>query len=152
MDNHPLPPYGDAGLVKPSRRVTVVGGRESTSPLHSIACFPLLWLRRWYRYSALRVLLCELRSLTSRMGYIQKISAVERHLDQGEVRAWMDGILDSGSQTDRQAGIRYMQHISSRYPFLSIFDRLLLQEAWNAGWVSSAHADTLQSQVDMARP
>jgi hypothetical protein len=110
-------------------------------------CSPLRWLRLWYRYSALRVFLCEIHSLPSRMEYIRKIGAVERLQGPAEVRAWMDGILDSGSQTDKQAGIRYMQHISSRYPFLSIFDRLLLKEAWNAGWVSSALSDTSQSQA-----
>jgi hypothetical protein len=138
-------------LIKPSRTVMVVNGSRNTSQSRATAQFRLVWLHRWYRYSALRVFLSEIRSLPHRIGYIRKISAVERLQGPAEVRAWMDGILDSGFQTDRRAGIRYMQHLSSRYPFLSIFDRLLLQEAWNAGWVSSVHADILHSQVNTTR-
>jgi hypothetical protein len=138
--------------LKSSRTVTIVSDSESTSLSRARWHFLPVWLHRWYRYSVLRVFLSELRNLPHRIGYIRKISAAERLQGLAEVRAWMDGILDSGFQTDRRTGIQYMQHLSSRYPFLSIFDRLLLQEAWNAGWVSSAHEGTLRSQSDTALP
>ncbi len=134
------------------RTVRIVSGSQSTSQSRANVYFLFVWLHRWYRYSALRVFLSELHSLPHRIGHIQKISAVERLRGSAEVRAWMDGILDSGFQTDRRVGIQYMQHLSSRYPFLSIFDRLLLQEAWNAGWVSSALSGTSRDQSDTARP
>lgn len=103
-------------------------------------------LRRWYRHSILRALVTESRALGHRIRWILDIRAVELLGGRDEVRKWMDEALAGGSQSYKRAYISHMQQIVVRYPFLSIFDQILLAKSWKAGSEWNAQAGTLRSQ------
>lgn len=115
--------------------------RESTvsSPLQS--------LRHWYRWSLLRLLLLELRNLIDRMRWASQIYAADRLHGTDSIQRWLDEALIPPPKSRQHACIAYTQQIESDYPFLSIFDLLLLSKAWKAGseWKDRS-ADTSQNQ------
>jgi hypothetical protein len=118
-------------------------------PRHLIAVllFPLVRLRRWYRYSVVRLLLHEIRSVVSRMGWIFEIHEAERLHGRAEIRKWMASCAVTGPCTRKY--ILYMQRIEALYPFLSIFDSLLLTEAWKAGSESNVPVGISHGQVEI---
>lgn len=107
---------------------------------------PLLRLRRWYRRSSLRLLLHDLHSLPYRMGWTLEIYEAGRLRGKVEVRRWAEGCAVGGPYTHEY--ILYMQQIEDKYPFLSLFDRLLLTEAWKAGSVSGVPLDKRHDRVE----
>jgi hypothetical protein len=90
-------------------------------------------LQRWYRHSALRVLLAECCSLRHRIRWVLEIRAVERQHGKGSVHEWIYRESVPWRQIYTPAYIRYMQQIEFRHPFLSIFDLHLVSQAWKAG-------------------
>jgi hypothetical protein len=101
-------------------------------------------LRRWYLFSALRVLLTEIHALSYRIQRTLQIREVELLRGKEKVRNWMDGCAVSGPCTHDY--IAYMRQIEEENPFLSIFDRLLLSHAWKAGLESGVQRDTVRNQ------
>jgi hypothetical protein len=101
---------------------------------------------RWYRQSALRLLLAEIGALGHRIRWVLQIREVELLRGTESVRKWMDEGLCRGSQSYKRGYIFYMQEIDSRYPFLSIFDRLLLARTWKAGSEWNALSGTPRNQ------
>lgn len=99
----------------------------------STVYFPFAGLHRWYRYSALRLLLLELCNLVRRIRWVFQIRAVERLGGKDSVRHWMDEALIPAPQSRQRTYIDYMRQIELAHPFLSIFDLLLLSKAWRAG-------------------
>ena len=107
-----------------------------------------LRLRRWYRHSALRLLLSEIRALGHRIRWVLEIREVELLRGKDSIHNWMNDSLIGGPQSYRLAYTGYMQRIEARYPFLSIFDLLLLAQAWKAGSEWNGRADTWQNQEE----
>lgn len=103
-------------------------------------------LRRWYRHSALRLLVAEIRALGHRSRWVLQIREVELLRGKDSVRIWMDDSLVGGPQSYRLAYMCYMQQIEKRFPFLSIFDLLLLAQVWKAGSEWNGREDTSQRQ------
>ena len=101
-------------------------------------------LRCWYFYSALRLCLSEIGALGHRIRRVLEIREVELLRGKETVREWMAGCAVSGPYTPDY--MRYMQRTMDDNPFLSIFDSLLLTQAWRAGSESSAPKDTLHGQ------
>jgi hypothetical protein len=106
---------------------------DISNQLESTAYFPFARLRRWYRYSVLRLQLREFCSLAHRIRWVSQIHAVERLRGKESVRLWMDEALMPPPQSRQRTYIDYMRQIESDHPFLSIFDLLLLSKAWRAG-------------------
>jgi hypothetical protein len=100
---------------------------------------------RWsHPYRALRLLLWELCSLVHRIRWILQIYAVERLGGKDSIRRWMNS---SGVPVAYKSDyIPYMQQMEALHPFLSIFDRLLLTQAWKAGLESGIRIGMSQSQ------
>src|SRR6266705_2470213 len=96
--------------------------------LHPARISLSLRLRRWYRCSALRVLLGEFRSLRHRIRAVLEILAWERQGHRGPLPSFPTRRIIDGTRNDKRACIEYMQQTQGRYPFLSIFDLYLLQE------------------------
>jgi hypothetical protein len=94
-----------------------------------ISPFPIL--QRWYRTSVLRVLLWEGNAALQRIRWVLEIRAVERLSGKVSVRQWRDQSLVPAAY--KSAYIDHMQRTEARHPFLSIFDLLLLSQAWKAG-------------------
>jgi hypothetical protein len=103
-------------------------------------------LRRWYRHSALRLLVAEIRALGHRSRWALQIREVELLRGKDSVRMWMDDSLVGGPQSYKLAYICYMQQIEERFPFVSISDLLLLAQVWKAGSEWNGRKDTSQSQ------
>ena len=118
--------------------------------LVAVLLFPLVRLRRWYRYSLLRLLLHEVCSLMYRIGWVFEIYEAEHLRGKAEVRKWRVSCAVTGPYTRNY--ILYMQQIEALYPWLSIFDRLLLSQAWKAGLESSVVQDTSHDRIDGVRP
>lgn len=107
-----------------------------------------LMLRRWYFYSALLLSISEIRTLGLRIRRVLEIRRAEMLRGDEKVRAWMDGCAVTGPGT--RDYIIYMQRTAEDNPSLSIYDRLLLTEAWKAGWESGARKDTARNQSGTA--
>lgn len=118
--------------------------RMSYPHFHPIAKLPLC-LRRWYANSALRALLGELYAFRRRIRWVLQIREAEIHCRPEKVRDWMDTCAVSEPYTRDYSA--YMQGVWDRHPFLSIFDSLLLTEAWNSGAESGARVNISHSQV-----
>lgn len=103
-------------------------------------------LRRWYHVSVLRLLVEELRSLPERTGCALEMRALEIRGYTGLSRTGMGAPLAFESQSCKRAYIRYMQQLQMDHPFLSIFDRLLVAQAWKAGSEWDDRTDTLRTQ------
>lgn len=118
----------------------ILSSREST------VSSPLAALRRWYRWSLLRLLLLELRNLIDRIQWVSRIHAAERLRGLDSTRRWMDEALIPPPRSRQHAYIADMREIESKHPFLSVFDLLLLSKAWRAGseWKDRSE-DTSQS-------
>jgi hypothetical protein len=116
------------------------------SPALSPISSGFLWLRRWYRHSALRLLLAEIRATGHRIRRILEIREVELLRGRGPVRRWMDESLVGGPQSYKLAYTLHMQQLGARYPFLSNFDLLLLGNSWVAGSEWRVRQDTSQIQ------
>lgn len=117
----------------------------SSLPRPAIATISLR-LRRWYFRTALRLLFAEIRALGHHIRWILQIREVELRDGAEGVRLWMQSLPAGGPCTHDY--IVYMQQISARFPSLSIFDRLLLTEAWKAGLESGDLFRTSQNQVE----
>lgn len=100
-------------------------------------------LRRWYRYSVLRLLVLESSSVLRRMGWLLEIRAVERGRGKDSTRQLMEECLVP--EAHKSAYIPHMQHTEGRFPFLSIFDLWLLSRSWRAGLEYGIHIGTLQT-------
>jgi hypothetical protein len=90
-------------------------------------------IRRWYRFSSLRLLVSEIRSLAPRSKWILQIREAKLHRGDQAINLWMKGAVVRGSERYKRAHICYMRQTRTEYPFLSVFDRLLLTKAWKAG-------------------
>jgi hypothetical protein len=110
---------------------------------------PFLSLRRLYRNSSFRVLCDEIGALGHRIRWVLQIREAESLGHPAEILAWMDGCAVHGPKT--RDYILYMQQVRDKCPFLSIFDTLLLTEAWKAGWESSALEGTSHDRIDGLR-
>ena len=104
-------------------------------------------LRRWYWCSVLRLLLAEFCSLPHRIAVALEMRAWELRGYRGLCRTGFASALVPQSQRCRRAYIRYMQQLQTDRPALTIFDRLLAENAWKAGSVWDVRSDTLQSQI-----
>jgi len=102
--------------------------------------------RRRYLHSALRLLLAEIRALGRRIRWVLEIREVELLRGKDSIRKWMDDSLVGGSQSYKRAYICHMQQLETRYPFLSIFDLLLLAQTWKAGSEWNGRSDTSHSR------
>jgi hypothetical protein len=130
-----------------ARECRVPGGTSGLPRLPiSIGAVLLRALLCWYRHSVPRLLGAESRALGHRIRWTLQINAVERQHGRDLVREWMGQAPVSGSQNCKRACIHYMQKTESRYQFLSIFDLLLLQQAWKAGSEWNGLVDTSRSQ------
>lgn len=118
-----------------------------SSPRFAPISRAFLALRQWYWNSALRLLIAEIRALGPRIRWVLEIREAELLRGKETILDWIDGCAVGGPRTGDY--IVYMQQVTARYPFLSIFDNLLLTEAWKAGLESGARADTAQNQVDI---
>src|SRR5258708_449894 len=96
-------------------------------------------IRRWYRFSALRLLVAEVRNCGPRMGWVLRMRRERlQRGDQEAARLVRDSLfLAVGCYTPVYT--QYMQDIRKDYPFLSVFDRTLLAKTWKAGWESCVH-------------
>jgi hypothetical protein len=81
-----------------------------------------------------------------RIGWVLEIYRAEHLRGKAEVRKWRVSCAVTGPYTHKY--ILYMQQTGELYPFLSIFDRLLLSHAWKAGSESSALEDTSHDRID----
>jgi hypothetical protein len=91
-------------------------------------------IRRWYRLSALHLLVIEIRNCVPHIEWALRIHAKK---DREVIQLEKDSsFLGVGCYT--HAHIRYMQSIRRDFPFLSVFERLLLARAWKAGWETCA--------------
>jgi hypothetical protein len=109
-------------------------------------------IRRRYRFSVLRLLVTEIRSLGLRSRWSLRIRKAKLQQGDRETTLWMKAALIRGSDEYRRAYIEYMQHVRSEYPFLSVFDRLLLTQAWKAGseWDDREHISQRQTQLEQS--
>lgn len=103
-------------------------------------------LRRWYLFSALRLLLAECRSLGYRMAVTLERRRWELRGYTGPVPTWWNLTGVSGCQSYRHAYIRYTQQIQKELPWLSISDLLLVARAWRGGSEWDSHTCTLRNQ------
>jgi hypothetical protein len=103
-------------------------------------------LRRWYAQSALRILSMEIYALPHRIQAALKIRAAERSGRPGKVLAWMDACAVTGLGTRDYTA--YIQQVWDQHQFLTLFDILLLTEAWKSGAASSALLNTSHNQVN----
>jgi hypothetical protein len=100
----------------------------------------------WYQSSALRLLIGECRSLVHRSRAALEIRAWERQGRKGTILRLPGWTPLRRDQSYTHACILDMQQIQAQHPFLSVFDLLLLQQAWRAGWAwHSRTTGTLQS-------
>jgi hypothetical protein len=83
------------------------------------------------------------------MGWVFEIYEAERLHGRAEIRKWMASCAVTGPYTHKY--ILYMQQIEGLYPFLSIFDRILLTQAWKAGSESSAREGTSHDRIEGLR-
>jgi hypothetical protein len=91
-------------------------------------------IRRWYHFSVLRLLVVEIRNCVPRIEWVLRIRAGK---DREVIQLEKDSsFLAVGCYT--HAHTRYMQGVRRDFPFLSVFDRLLLASAWKAGWETCA--------------
>jgi len=136
-----------ASRQKAARKQYVLPGILISPPQPKSTFFAKL--RRWYRWSSLRLSIEELCNSGHRIVRVLEIHKAERLEGKAEVLAWMAGCAVHGPGT--RDYILYMQQTGAEYPFLSIFDRLLLSQAWKAGWESCAQKDIVQNQVGIPR-
>ena len=106
----------------------------------------ILNLRRWYRHSLLRLFAAECGNLGHRIGRIQEIREAELGCGKEEVHQWRTNCAVGGPDTHDY--IAYMQRIEADHPFLSIFDKLLLSQAWRVGWESGVERGILHNRED----
>ena len=95
-------------------------------------------LRHWYRFSALRLLWLEIGSMGHRMRWSLRIRAVKLRRGDAKTRDWMAQAAFLGFGFETTENTRYMQRIETEFPFLTIFERLLLVQAWKSGWETCA--------------
>ena len=105
---------------------------------------PLQRLRRWYHYSALKLLVSESMSFPRRMEWIFEIHAVEMGRGKALTHAWMNQGEARSAYT--VAYIQHMQYMETLHPFLSTFDLHLLSQSWTAGLEYGIRIGKLQSQ------
>jgi len=104
-------------------------------------------LRRWFRHSLLRLFVTECGNLGRRIARIQEIREAELGRGKEEVHQWRGSCGVGGPDT--RDYIAYMQRIEAEHPFLSIFDRLLLSQAWRTGWESGVQRGIQQNRDDI---
>lgn len=111
----------------------------------SKSCSPLARLLRWWRYSALKLLVAEGRSFPRRMRWIFEIHEVEMGRGKALTHAWLtQGAAERSVYT--AAYIQHMQRMETLHPFLSTFDLHLLSHSWTAGLEYGIRMSKLQSQ------
>lgn len=118
------------------------------SPAQSKSGSPLARLRRWYRYSALKLLVLEGMSFPRRIQWIFGIRAVERGHGKASVQSWMNRVQVPVVYT--VACSAHKRRMETLHPFLSIFDLFLLKENWMAGLEYGIRIGKLQSQARKA--
>jgi hypothetical protein len=101
-------------------------------------------LRRWYRYSALRLLVLEGKSFPRRMKWIFEIHEAEMGRGTALTHAWLNQGQARSAYT--VAYIQHMQRMEILHPFLSTFDLHLLTQSWTAGLEYGIRIGKLQSQ------
>jgi hypothetical protein len=131
-----------ASIPKASDQSAIHKAHISSVDLSPIS---ILWARilAWYRSSLLRLLCIEIGSLYQSIQWSLRLRRVKLHRGDAKTSAWMAGAayLEFGIETS--AGTRYMQRIESEHPCLTLFEKLLLQRAWKAGWETCAHLGML---------
>ena len=151
----PKPMMRDSNTASTSRDVVMISSSDPGSAAHmnrltpptttrSLSLFRAL--RRWYPFSALRLLLSECRSLGYRMAVTLDERRWELRGGTGPAPKWRDQTLVSGCQSYRHAYIRYTQHLQKELPWLSISDLLLVARAWRAVSEWSSRNCILQNQ------
>ena len=123
---------------------------DNAYPRHHPISNSFLNLRRWYAQSALRILSMEICALPHRIQAALKIRAAERSGRPEKVLAWMDSCGVTGPGT--RDYIAYIQQVWDRHQFLTLFDSLLLTEAWKSGAASGALLNTSHNQVNSENP
>jgi hypothetical protein len=154
-DNHPFTPYrqenGEIRLLDPLR-IAVAESRDRAGIL-SFLLRPISTsfsnLQLWYSSSVLPILLNEIYAVCHRIRLVLEIREVEHLRGTETVALWMGRCAVTGRGTPNY--IAYIQQVLDRYPFLSIFDSLLLTEAWKAGSESNGLPDTLRGRADTVR-
>jgi hypothetical protein len=110
-------------------------------------------VRRFYRYSTLRIALRELCRLPHRIGWVSRIEEVELLLGPGsiETHKWLNEALIPDPESRQSNCIAYIRRIRTLHPFLSTFDIHLLEKTWIAGseW-NTRNADIRRSPENPA--
>ena len=91
---------------------------DRSMPLPSKSRSPLLWLRRWYRNSLLRLLLLEGIAIPRRIEWSRQIREVERLRGKDSIRQWMYQGQVPAVYADAYIG--YIQQTENFHPLLSI--------------------------------
>jgi hypothetical protein len=102
----------------------------------SIRSVLLSRIRRSYHFSALMLLVDGIRSFVPHMVWTQRMYKAKRQRANCNAHAtllWESGVPQQGGHSYKHAHTQYMRHAKSRYPFLSLFEWLLLSHAWQAG-------------------
>jgi hypothetical protein len=102
----------------------------------SIRSVLLSRIRRSYHLSALMLLVDGIRSFVPHMIWTQRMYKAKRQRANCNADAtllWESGVPQQGGHSYKHAHTQYMRHAKSRYPFLSLFEWLLLSHAWQAG-------------------
>jgi hypothetical protein len=88
-----------------------------------------------YHFSALMLLVDGIRSFVPHMRWTQRMYKAKRQRANCNADAtllWESGVLQ-GEHNYKHAHSEYMRREKSRYPFLSLFEWVLVSHAWKAG-------------------
>jgi hypothetical protein len=125
------------GYFEKSTGVLADGAHCGTVPLPAPTLktlSPAAILRRWYWCSRLRALLPELCSLIPRIRMVFELRSWELGGRMGPMPQMIRrGTTDEERQAKR-AYTGYIPQIMAEWPFLTIVDRCLMEQAWMAGW------------------